>query len=158
MFFASMFNQPLSEWDSSQVYDMSGMFHSSSFNQPMTDWNTSGLLEATNMFFNARDFDQKLCWSWDKTDVSVDDLALETTAGSNRETECEVDSKTAGFQLSNLILGCSLFAVSAPLVLFVHRFHKRQGNLKTQENVSTNHRTEHCPKTNFVSTSREQDI
>ena len=37
------FNQPIGDWDVSNVTDMSGTFSNSSFNQPIGDWDVSNV-------------------------------------------------------------------------------------------------------------------
>ena len=51
MFFgASLFNQPLNNWNTSHITTMEGMFYkASSFNQNIRNWNTSNVT-ATNLF------------------------------------------------------------------------------------------------------------
>ena len=49
---ASSFNQPLDQWDVSNVYDMYSMFReASSFNQPLDNWNVSFLYDMDHMMF-----------------------------------------------------------------------------------------------------------
>ena len=41
---ASAFNQPIAEWNTAGVADMSCMFYrASAFNQPIAAWNTAGV-------------------------------------------------------------------------------------------------------------------
>ena len=45
--YATAFNQPLNNWDTSKVTNMRGMFYSArAFNQPLNNWDTS---KVTNM-------------------------------------------------------------------------------------------------------------
>ncbi|HRN70999.1 MAG TPA: BspA family leucine-rich repeat surface protein [Candidatus Woesebacteria bacterium] len=68
MFFvADNFNQPLNRWDVSKVTDMAGMFHGASqFNQPLNRWDVSKVTDMAGMFFGAKSFNQPL----DRWDVS----------------------------------------------------------------------------------------
>jgi len=69
---ANAFNQPLGDWDVSQVTSMYGMFHSaSSFNQPLGDWDVSRVTDMQNMFRNASSFNQPL-GDWDVSHVDKD--------------------------------------------------------------------------------------
>ena len=44
----------ISNWDTSNVTDMSCMFHgATSFNQPLNDWNVSNVRNMCSMFFDA---------------------------------------------------------------------------------------------------------
>ena len=64
---AKSFDQPLNDWNTSNVTDMSEMFSgASSFDQPLNDWNTSNVTDMHYMFQFASLFDQPL----DKWDVS----------------------------------------------------------------------------------------
>jgi len=58
---ASSFNQPLNKWNVSNVTDMESMFHwATSFNQPLNDWNMSYVGNMSFMFCNASSFNQPL--------------------------------------------------------------------------------------------------
>ena len=51
---ASSFNQPLNDWDTSEVTNMGGMFQQAySFNQPLNEWNTSKVTDMRGMFLGA---------------------------------------------------------------------------------------------------------
>jgi surface protein len=48
---AKSFNQPLEKWDVSQVTDMTGMFKgATSFNQPLEKWDVSNVTTMLGMF------------------------------------------------------------------------------------------------------------
>jgi len=48
---ASVFNQDLSNFETSQVMTMAGMFQKATlFNQPLMYWNTSGVKDMSSMF------------------------------------------------------------------------------------------------------------
>ena len=54
MFAGTMsFNQPLEYWDVSNVTNMLGMFGNSSFNQPLNDWDVSNVTNIYGMFSNS---------------------------------------------------------------------------------------------------------
>ena len=58
---AVCFNQPLNDWDVSNVRYMLRMFDGAkSFNQPLDRWNVSRVEDAERMFKNARSFSQSL--------------------------------------------------------------------------------------------------
>jgi surface protein len=50
MFLDSKFNQPIGDWDVSNVSDMSGMFMASDFNQPIGNWDVSNVTDMRSMF------------------------------------------------------------------------------------------------------------
>jgi surface protein len=59
MFFhASAFNQPVSNWDVSNVTDMSYLFSFTPFNQSLSTWNTTHVTSILGMFDNATAFNQ----------------------------------------------------------------------------------------------------
>ena len=48
------FNQPIGNWDVSNVTDMNWMFYqASSFNQPLNDWDVSSVTDMGYMFYGA---------------------------------------------------------------------------------------------------------
>ena len=62
---ATSFNQPLNNWDVSNVERMSEMFEgATSFNQPLNKWNVSNVKIMRWMFQDAHSFDQPLHAPW----------------------------------------------------------------------------------------------
>ena len=60
----------LSNWDTSNVTDMSLMFRSTStFNQDISDWNTSKVINMYGMFENASKFNQDIS-NWNTSSVN----------------------------------------------------------------------------------------
>ena len=58
---AEAFNQPLNNWDTSKVTDMTFMFaRTKAFNQPLNNWNTSNVTNMSYMFRSAQAFNQPL--------------------------------------------------------------------------------------------------
>ena len=56
---ACTFNQPIGDWNTSSVTDMSHMFqNASSFNQPIGAWNTSAVTDMSHMFEDASSSNQ----------------------------------------------------------------------------------------------------
>jgi surface protein len=58
---ASSFNQPLNQWNTSNVLDMSGTFRDAlEFNQPINQWDTSKVTLMSLMFYGALKFNQPI--------------------------------------------------------------------------------------------------
>jgi hypothetical protein len=53
MFSNSSFNQPIGNWNVSNVFNMSNMFGDSKFNQPLDKWNVKKVVNMTLMFYNS---------------------------------------------------------------------------------------------------------
>jgi surface protein len=62
------FNQPIGNWDVSNVTDMSHMFGNARFNQPIENWDVSNVTNMIYMFLNAR-FNQPI-GNWDVSNVT----------------------------------------------------------------------------------------
>jgi surface protein len=68
MFYLSSFNQPINEWDVSQVINMNQMFVISQFNQPIGDWNVSQVTDMGAMFYGSQ-FNQPI-GNWNVSQVT----------------------------------------------------------------------------------------
>ena len=67
---AYCFNQPIGNWDVSNVMDMSGIFcNAKSFNQPLDKWDISNVTSIKRMFDGAESFNQPLD-NWDVSNVT----------------------------------------------------------------------------------------
>ena len=68
---ARSFNQPLNNWNVSNVMTTNGMFDGAeSFNQPLNNWNVSKVRNMESMFSNATSFNQPLN-NWNVSNVTV---------------------------------------------------------------------------------------
>ncbi len=91
---ASVFNQPLNNWDTSHVTNMSNMFvGATSFNQPLNNWDTSNVVEMYGMFGDAKAFNQPLN-SWDMGKVNSVDGMFQGASAFNQSLN--------GWNMSNL--------------------------------------------------------
>ncbi|WP_206335998.1 BspA family leucine-rich repeat surface protein [Mesoplasma coleopterae] len=67
---AHAFNHDISGWDTSNVTNMSDMFsYASMFNHDISGWDTSNVTDMSGMFKNALDFDQDIS-GWDTSKVT----------------------------------------------------------------------------------------
>jgi len=67
---ATAFNQPLNNWNVSNVAFMFSMFFNAFlFNRPISDWNTSRVINMSAMFAGARDFNQNIS-NWNTSNVT----------------------------------------------------------------------------------------
>ena len=70
MFRNSKFNQPIGNWDTTNVTDMNNMFNSAvQFNQPIGNWDTTNVTDMNNMFNSAVQFNQPI-GSWNVSKVT----------------------------------------------------------------------------------------
>jgi surface protein len=66
----SDFNQPIGNWDTSNVTNMNGMFfYADAFNQPIGNWDTSKVVTMNAMFYYAKKFNQDIS-QWDVSNVT----------------------------------------------------------------------------------------
>ena len=76
------FNQDISSWDVSNVYDMTSLFNSAtSFNQPLNSWDVGNVEHMNYMFFRTTSFNQPLN-NWDVSNV-VDMAAMFSESSFN---------------------------------------------------------------------------
>ena len=69
MFSSSSFNQDIGSWDTSNVYDWTGMFYlASSFNQDISSWDTSSASDMRGVFNGASSFNQNI-GGWNTSSV-----------------------------------------------------------------------------------------
>jgi surface protein len=68
-FYATSFNSPIGNWNTTNVTDMNNMFYeATSFNQPINSWNTANVTNMTSMFFHAESFNQPIS-AWNTVNV-----------------------------------------------------------------------------------------
>ena len=61
----------ISEWDVSNIEDMSDMFRGAkNFNQPLNNWDVSNVIEMPGMFRDAKSFNQPI-GNWDTSNVTI---------------------------------------------------------------------------------------
>ena len=59
--YASNFNQPLNNWNTSKVINMNDVFYyATTFNQPLNTWNVSNVRDMNYMFASCAMFNQDL--------------------------------------------------------------------------------------------------
>ena len=70
LFYNTDFNQDIGNWDTSNIYDWTGMFYNaSSFNQNISSWDTSNALDMRGMFHGAIAFNQEI-GGWNTSSVT----------------------------------------------------------------------------------------
>ena len=68
---AEAFNQPIGNWDVSNVTDMGSMFENTeAFNQPIGNWDVSSVTNMSGMFYGAHCFQPTYWSSWDVSNVA----------------------------------------------------------------------------------------
>src|SRR5690554_2242822 len=66
-YYASAFNSPIGNWDTSNVTGMSYMFYYGiAFNQDIGNWDTGNVTNMSYMFYNASAFNQDISWKGGK--------------------------------------------------------------------------------------------
>ena len=67
--FRGEFNEPIGNWDVSNVTDMQNMFNRTNFNQPLNNWDVSKVTNMSTMFQFCDNFNQPLN-NWDVSNVT----------------------------------------------------------------------------------------
>jgi surface protein len=90
------FNQPIGNWNTSGVDNMSGMFTGATiFNQDIGNWNTSNVTNMNNMFFQATLFNQDIS-SWNTSNVTtMDSMFLLANAFNQNISSWDVSKVTS---------------------------------------------------------------
>jgi|GEM_PF-2100334 len=77
----------ISDWDTSEVTDMSEMFaRAESFNQPLEKWDVSQVTKMSDMFFAAKSFNQPL-EKWDVSKVTDKAGTYNIIRGKNKSND-----------------------------------------------------------------------
>ncbi len=89
---ADHFDQPLDSWDVSNVTNMSHMFYSADiFNQPLDNWDVSKVTRMGSMFYRVKKFDQPLN-SWNTAKVKNMRTMLEGASQFDEAIEFDISS------------------------------------------------------------------
>ena len=83
-----VFNQPLNDWDVSNVTSMRLMFRDAkAFNQALNNWNVGNVTNMANMFHNAKAFTDQDLSSWNVGNVPSNkhDLFVDGSGYGNTE-------------------------------------------------------------------------
>jgi surface protein len=81
---ALAFNQPIGNWNTSNVNNMSFMFENAyNFNQPIGNWNTSNVTNMSWMFSNAHAFNQPI-GNWNTSNVTRMDQMFQFATNFNQ--------------------------------------------------------------------------
>ena len=106
-FGATSFNDPIGNWDVSNVANTYSMFSgATAFNQPIGNWDTSGVINMARMFEGAISFDQDLSTSqtitgWDTSSANfMDAMFLGATS---------FDGDVSGWDVSNVVVMNDMF-------------------------------------------------
>jgi uncharacterized repeat protein (TIGR01451 family) len=111
---AQAFNQPLNNWDVSNVEFMNSMFaNAQAFNQPLNNWNTSSVVQMQHMFRNSQTFDQPLN-NWDISNVAVFFKMFSGASAFNQDLS---DWNIQGSNLSNFIGNSGMDAINYDLLI-----------------------------------------
>ena len=87
---AKSFNQPLNDWDTSNVTTMADMFYGAeSFNQPLNKWNTNSLIYIIDMFYNAKMFNQDISM-WNVSNIKRDTSSIFKGSGISKSNYCKI--------------------------------------------------------------------
>jgi surface protein len=106
MFAGSAFNQPIGDWDTSNVTDMNQMFYVTPFDQPIGAWNTSKVTDMSLMFSDAKAFNQPI-GGWDTSNVTDMSAMFEAAEAFNQSIASWNTSKVT--DMSRMFDGASAF-------------------------------------------------
>ena len=89
-YFANLFNGDISEWDVSNVIDMSGMFsYTDSFNEDISNWDVSSVTNMHAMFYSADVFNLDIS-GWDISSVTNMSSIFGNTWNLSEENKCAI--------------------------------------------------------------------
>ena len=83
MFNNSDFNQPIGNWDVSNVTNMNGVFQNTNFNQSISGWNVSNVTNMSSMFVGNSSFNQNIN-NWNVSGVSSMISVFENSTSFNQ--------------------------------------------------------------------------
>jgi surface protein len=99
------FNQPIGDWDVSNVTNMVGMFAYAAFNQPIGNWDVSNVTTMQNMFFYSNSFNQPI-GDWNVSNVTRMQYMFAYAAAFNQDI--------SSWSVGNVTY-CANFSLNAPL-------------------------------------------
>ena len=94
---AIAFNQPIGSWDVSSVTNMNYMFQESSFNQDISTWDVSNVTDMEGMFLKASSFNQPI-GNWDVSNVTD----MEGMFGSSYDSPSSFNQDIGNWDVSNV--------------------------------------------------------
>ncbi len=101
----SSFNQPIGNWDVSNITDMSYMFSANNeFNQPIGNWDVSSVTDMNNMFVDATAFNQDVSF-WSVSNVTDMSYMFEYSSINQDLSSWSVDG----------VVNCIGFSDNSPL-------------------------------------------
>ena len=93
MFSGATFNQDIGNWDVSNVTNMAYMFYDATFNQPIGNWDVSNVTDMRGMFQNSQAFNQPI-GNWDVSNVTYMRFMFSGTSFNQPIGDWDVSSVT----------------------------------------------------------------